>query len=173
MLPAETAETAPPPEQAPRDNESLLSQTPLSSISTPPTESGLDVKKARIIDGIILYLHEKIKNMFIQARIRARGGPRETPDSSSQRGNSSPPATITEHSDDKARKGKKRKLNDRDFDEDDEDDANVARPMYPEEMEEDRRTPAYACPYFKYNPAMYKSARNCPGPGWPTVHRVK
>jgi hypothetical protein len=30
-----------------------------------------------------------------------------------------------------------------------------------------------ACPYFQHNPQKYSSQRSCPGPGWPTVHRVK
>ncbi len=33
--------------------------------------------------------------------------------------------------------------------------------------------PKFACPYFKYNPAKYKSWGLCPGPGWSDIHRVK
>ena len=30
-----------------------------------------------------------------------------------------------------------------------------------------------ACPFFKRDPERYKNKRSCPGPGWPTVHRLK
>jgi len=30
-----------------------------------------------------------------------------------------------------------------------------------------------ACPFFKKNPHQYRHWRSCPGPGWPTVHRIK
>ena len=30
-----------------------------------------------------------------------------------------------------------------------------------------------ACPFFKKDPRQYQSWRSCPGPGWPTVHRLK
>lgn len=30
-----------------------------------------------------------------------------------------------------------------------------------------------ACPFFKRNPQRYRNARNCVGPGWDSVHRVK
>lgn len=35
--------------------------------------------------------------------------------------------------------------------------------------------PSLACPYFKYDPTKYvgKDWRNCCGPGWPSVHRMK
>ena len=31
----------------------------------------------------------------------------------------------------------------------------------------------FACPYFQYNPVKYKDWRNCVGPGWPDVARLK
>jgi hypothetical protein len=31
----------------------------------------------------------------------------------------------------------------------------------------------FACPFFKHDPQLYGSRRSCPGPGWPTVHRMK
>ncbi|PVH98437.1 hypothetical protein DM02DRAFT_46224 [Periconia macrospinosa] len=33
--------------------------------------------------------------------------------------------------------------------------------------------PRFACPFFKHDPARYRNRRTCPGPGWPTVHRMK
>ncbi|KAM7203143.1 hypothetical protein V8F20_004085 [Naviculisporaceae sp. PSN 640] len=30
-----------------------------------------------------------------------------------------------------------------------------------------------ACPFFKHNQSRYRMWRACPGPGWPTVHRIK
>ncbi|KAK0639559.1 hypothetical protein B0T16DRAFT_245717 [Cercophora newfieldiana] len=163
------------PEKATRDNDlsSLLSQTPTSVISTPPTESGLDEKKARIIDGVVLHLQEKIKQVFYQARIRARVGQGEMPASTGQGGSSTSVTGAARNSDSAGQNRNKRKMGDRDLDDDEEDDADLFRPKRPADADPGQETPAYACPYFKYNPAMYKSARNCPGPGWPNVHRVK
>ena len=31
----------------------------------------------------------------------------------------------------------------------------------------------FACPFFKHDPERYRNRRTCPGPGWPTVHRMK
>jgi hypothetical protein len=31
----------------------------------------------------------------------------------------------------------------------------------------------FACPFFKHDPQLYSRRRSCPGPGWPTVHRMK
>lgn len=30
-----------------------------------------------------------------------------------------------------------------------------------------------ACPYYKRNPDMYRDKQSCPGPGWPSVSRLK
>ncbi len=31
----------------------------------------------------------------------------------------------------------------------------------------------FACPFYKHDPDRYRNRRTCPGPGWPTVHRMK
>jgi hypothetical protein len=31
----------------------------------------------------------------------------------------------------------------------------------------------FACPFYKHDPKLYGSRRSCPGPGWPTVHKMK
>lgn len=31
----------------------------------------------------------------------------------------------------------------------------------------------FACPFYKHEPHRFRSRRTCPGPGWPTVHRMK
>ncbi|KAH7089661.1 hypothetical protein FB567DRAFT_618902 [Paraphoma chrysanthemicola] len=31
----------------------------------------------------------------------------------------------------------------------------------------------FACPFYKHEPNRYRNRRTCPGPGWPTVHRMK
>lgn len=31
----------------------------------------------------------------------------------------------------------------------------------------------FACPFYKHDPDKYRNRRTCPGPGWPTVHRMK
>ena len=33
--------------------------------------------------------------------------------------------------------------------------------------------PRFACPFYKHDPNRYRNRRTCPGPGWPTVHRMK
>lgn len=39
---------------------------------------------------------------------------------------------------------------------------------------EDSETgPRFACPFYKHDPNRYRNRRTCPGPGWPTVHRMK
>jgi hypothetical protein len=31
----------------------------------------------------------------------------------------------------------------------------------------------FACPFYKHEPHRFRNRRTCPGPGWPTVHRMK
>lgn len=31
----------------------------------------------------------------------------------------------------------------------------------------------FACPFYKHEPHRFRTRRTCPGPGWPTVHRMK
>jgi hypothetical protein len=31
----------------------------------------------------------------------------------------------------------------------------------------------FACPFYKHEPNRFRNRRTCPGPGWPTVHRMK
>lgn len=41
-------------------------------------------------------------------------------------------------------------------------------------MGDDSETGAkFACPFYKHDPDQYRNRRTCPGPGWPTVHRMK
>lgn len=39
--------------------------------------------------------------------------------------------------------------------------------------EESETGAKFACPFYKHEPDRYRSRRTCPGPGWPTVHRMK
>jgi len=66
-------------------------------------------------------------------------------------------------------------MSDRDLNDDENEDSDADRTSAkrPANKETKPDAVAYACPYFKHNPALYKSARNCPGPGWPSVRRVK
>jgi hypothetical protein len=34
-------------------------------------------------------------------------------------------------------------------------------------------SPRFACPFYKHDSYRYRNRRVCPGPGWPTVHRMK
>ncbi|KAJ4289659.1 hypothetical protein N0V90_010988 [Kalmusia sp. IMI 367209] len=59
-------------------------------------------------------------------------------------------------------------------DDPDEDDANKRRRISITTTTEDSETgPRFACPFFKHDPNRYRNRRTCPGPGWPTVHRMK
>jgi len=35
------------------------------------------------------------------------------------------------------------------------------------------RVAKFACPFYKHEPHRFRTRRTCPGPGWPTVHRMK
>ncbi|KAF2676248.1 hypothetical protein K458DRAFT_424869 [Lentithecium fluviatile CBS 122367] len=39
--------------------------------------------------------------------------------------------------------------------------------------EDSENGPRFACPFYKHDPNRYRNRRTCPGPGWPTVHRMK
>ena len=147
-------------------SDSLLSQTPRSDASSVITETFLDERKSRMIDNVVLYVTKRIKAMFIQAR----GGAHMTSTPSSQGKVSSTSRTASSV----PGNNNKRKIDDRDPRETEDEDEDTSNPRLPKDSAESKEENAgYACPYFKYNPAMYKSARNCPGPGWPNVHRVK
>ena len=148
---------------------SPLSLTPPSAISTPPTERGLDAKKARIVDGVVIHLKNKIKDVFALAR----GCYRQVPVSAGGGESSEPALRMANAANPAPRSGKKRWASDKDFNSDRDDNEGRSGRKIPGSKEGEEGTVAYACPYFKYNPGMYKSARNCPGPGWLSVHRVK
>lgn len=59
------------------------------------------------------------------------------------------------------------------FPEDDEDGAIKRRRVSVTTNEDSETGPRFACPFFKHDPGRYRSRRTCPGPGWPTVHRMK
>lgn len=149
-------------------SESLPSESPRSDASSVVTETSLAERKSRMIDNAVLEVTRRIRAMFIQVR---GGTDSSTSGVNGASGLSKGPhrkttATVSEN--------KKRKIDDRDAcdsGDEDEDAQNNLQGMNPLDTKE--ANPGYACPYFKCNPAMYKSVRTCPGPGWPNVHRVK
>jgi hypothetical protein len=57
---------------------------------------------------------------------------------------------------------------------DNEDGPNKRRRGSTTTITDDSETGArFACPFYKHDPDRYRSRRTCPGPGWPTVHRMK
>ncbi|KAF2640667.1 hypothetical protein P280DRAFT_549491 [Massarina eburnea CBS 473.64] len=59
-------------------------------------------------------------------------------------------------------------------DDGDEDGANKRRRVSIATTTEDSESVLrFACPFFKHDPNRYRNQRTCPGPGWPTVHRMK
>jgi hypothetical protein len=130
----------------------------------------LNERKEAAIQNIVLHVIGRIEFIFAQAR-GDRG--------QQQRGNGPVPGQpsggniwSSEPVDGPgSNRRKKRKLGDSDYDEGEE--GPDSDPGEGPSNSKDREPAAYACPYFKYNPHRYKSWRNCPGPGWPDVHRVK
>lgn len=59
-------------------------------------------------------------------------------------------------------------------DDPDEDGSNKRRRISTTTVTEDSENgPRFACPFYKHDPNCYRNRRTCPGPGWPTVHRMK
>ncbi|GAB1316411.1 hypothetical protein MFIFM68171_06621 [Madurella fahalii] len=148
--------------------DSLLSQTPRSDDSSVLTETFLDERKARMIDRIVLEVTKRIKAIFFQVR----GGIHPTATCPGQNGASalsegSKMTTLGVSND------RKRNRDDRDAGDSNDDEEETGNPKSKDPVNSKEENAGYACPYFKYNPAMYKRARNCPGPGWPSVRRVK
>ena len=74
--------------------------------------------------------------------------------------------------------GQKRVLQDDDDrdgsrDEDEEDGSGKDRNKKRSKTDVHDDRPRFACPYFKRDPAKFKNARTCCGPGWTEVHRIK
>ncbi|KAK0725905.1 hypothetical protein B0H67DRAFT_143264 [Lasiosphaeris hirsuta] len=158
------SQTAPLNLEPGEQSESPLSQTTQSEASEAEIESQLAERKASMIDSVVSFVMSRIKLGFAQAR----GGSEEPP----------PPAATTEPSKRSEQAGsglqnsrKRARPAGNGFGADGEDDD--ADPTGANKKAKSKDAPRFACPYFKYNPIMYKTAQNCPGPGWQDVHRVK
>ncbi|KAH6655215.1 hypothetical protein BKA67DRAFT_657164 [Truncatella angustata] len=68
---------------------------------------------------------------------------------------------------------KKRKLLDDLAEEEGTDEDEDDQHEQPSAKGKERLVAKFACPYYKNNPSIYKDRKNCCGPGWPAVHRVK
>ncbi|KAH8716818.1 hypothetical protein GQ44DRAFT_713082 [Phaeosphaeriaceae sp. PMI808] len=95
-------------------------------------------------------------------------------------GSSAPPynnGTVSYQSNQKAsQNGTKRKISENHMppNEDDEEDGYNKRRRGSLATVEGSETGAkFACPFYKHEPSRYRNRRTCPGPGWPTVHRMK
>jgi hypothetical protein len=71
--------------------------------------------------------------------------------------------------------GKRKARNDEGLPPEDPDDdgPNKRRRVSITTTEDSEVGPRFACPFYKHDPARYRNRRTCPGPGWPTVHRMK
>jgi hypothetical protein len=59
-------------------------------------------------------------------------------------------------------------------DEDDEENSpNKRRRGSLATLESSDTSSRFACPFYKHEPLRFCNRRTCPGPGWPTVHRMK
>jgi hypothetical protein len=59
------------------------------------------------------------------------------------------------------------------LEDDDEDGPNKRRRGSTTTTDDSETGARFACPFYKHDPDRYRSRRTCPGPGWPTVHRMK
>lgn len=57
--------------------------------------------------------------------------------------------------------------------EDEQDGPNKRRRGSLATVESSETGARFACPFYKHEPSRYRNRRTCPGPGWPTVHRMK
>jgi hypothetical protein len=55
----------------------------------------------------------------------------------------------------------------------DDESSNKRRRVSITTTEDSENGPRFACPFYKHDPNRYRNRRTCPGPGWPTVHRMK
>ncbi|KAF2660897.1 hypothetical protein K491DRAFT_711474 [Lophiostoma macrostomum CBS 122681] len=71
--------------------------------------------------------------------------------------------------------GKRKALGGDDSPPDDQDETNPnkRRRTSITTTEDSESGPRFACPFYKHDPMRYRNRRTCPGPGWPTVHRMK
>ncbi|KAI4645462.1 uncharacterized protein J4E78_009372 [Alternaria triticimaculans] len=56
---------------------------------------------------------------------------------------------------------------------DDEDGSSKRRRGSTTTTDESETGARFACPFYKHDPDRHRNRRTCPGPGWPTVHRMK
>ncbi|KAI0897926.1 hypothetical protein F4806DRAFT_507681 [Annulohypoxylon nitens] len=151
----------------PDERNRTASQTPPSDHSSASTEDYIDEIGNQIIDSIVRTVTQWLFTNFASAHQATRGAGEPSQSNSFQS------AESGQHN----RPGPSRKrrssdrINDNDG-EDDNDDQDSLR-ISPDSKGKDPQRRKFACPYFKYNPTKYQEWRNCPGPGWPDVHRVK
>lgn len=71
--------------------------------------------------------------------------------------------------------GKRKARSDEDLrpDDNDENNSNKRSRGSLATVESSETGARFACPFFKHEPHRFRNRRTCPGPGWPTVHRMK
>ena len=151
--------------------------SPRSESSSEGSEKCIAARKADVLDRVVQAVTALLRSRFALAhrQVVFAGSSCGLPEQRSSRpGNASyssqPTAPTIEAKG--AVTGPKRKLPDREDDEDN-DDQGSGRSKSKTRKGKEIEALKFACPFFKYNQAKYKSWRGCPGPGWPDVHRVK
>jgi hypothetical protein len=138
-------------------------------MSSSATESNVDERKAKILDNTVLSVVNGIRSVFALTRGVQSHAPRSDGYGGTSTGMSDGrPDGISMSS----QAGKKRKLFDNDADDNEGDDVSKEKGKEAADASEQEGL-KYACPYLKFNPARYKSERNCLGPGWRSIHRLK
>ncbi|KAH8901149.1 TPR-like protein [Thozetella sp. PMI_491] len=150
-----------------REATSSVSPSILSDGSSFCAELFIEERKSRIINNVVMYATEKLRLWF---SLRQHTAQNTNSDTSDTQGSSRSLATGSSGS---LPRAKKRKIGDNgnnigddDFSDAEQDDTSSGKGKEIEQLK-------LACPYFKYNPAKYKTWGHCPGPGWSDIHRVK
>jgi hypothetical protein len=143
------------------------------SSSNESSDTALDLAQERrdqIIGRIVLAVTQWLQSQFIYAHKTTNEATTGTFGCQNM-----PSGTLGQLSQDQAKAEGKRKLSERrgDGGEDDDDDSMRLTDVGTTDKGKTKEILRFACPYFKYNPNKYKEWPNCPGPGWPDVHRVK
>ncbi|KAH8647744.1 hypothetical protein BX600DRAFT_518163 [Xylariales sp. PMI_506] len=140
------------------------------------TESYVDKKKNEILDRVILSVVLWLKSKFRQAYQGSCqfGQPVDAENNCTSSATQQPNPDV-----ENSASGKKRKLINLIGDSPDragDDDGSRKESGKGGSKSSKGKSPEvqrFACPYFKYHPTKYKDWRNCPGPGWTDIHRVK
>jgi hypothetical protein len=126
-------------------------------------------RKQQIVENAVNYVTKWIQSKLSLAQITTDTG------NNSEAASSVSSKVNTRNIGNNARATKRRKREDEDElgERDDEGDEDQPDNDDPSDKAKEKVARKFACPYYKYDPEKYGDWRQCCGPGWDTVHRVK